>query len=91
MGKGDLKFCRKEHKDNDDKVLNKYYTRKTPSSSSRNINFHKKQFHQPEKLVHLSVYHQNIRGLRRKELEILSHLYTILPHILCFSEHHVNY
>jgi hypothetical protein len=30
MGKRDLKFGRKEHNNNDDKVLNKYYTRKTP-------------------------------------------------------------
>jgi hypothetical protein len=45
IGKRDLKFGRKEHNNNDDKVLNKYYTRKTPSSSSRNINFHKKPFH----------------------------------------------
>jgi hypothetical protein len=63
---------------------------KALSPSSRNINFHKKLFHQPGKLVPLTVYHQNIRGLRGKELEILGQLYPISPHSLCLSEHHMN-
>jgi hypothetical protein len=44
-----------------------------------------------EIVVLLTVYHQNIRGLRGKELELLSQLYPTLPHVLCFSEHHMNY
>ena len=37
-----------------------------------------------------SVYHQNIRGLRGKTNELLSHLHPAFPHILCFTEHHMN-
>jgi hypothetical protein len=37
-----------------------------------------------KKLVPLTVYHQNIVGLRRKELALLSQLYPILPHVLFF-------
>jgi hypothetical protein len=48
---------------------------KTLSTSSRNTKFHKKPFHRPKKVVPLTVYHQNIRGLRGKELELLSQLF----------------
>jgi hypothetical protein len=41
---------------------------KTSSSSSRNTKFHKKPYHRPKKVVSLTVYHKNIRGLRGKEL-----------------------
>jgi hypothetical protein len=40
--------------------------------------------------VPLTVYHQNIRGLRGKANELLSQLYPTFPHILCLSEHHMN-
>ena len=39
----------------------------------------------------LTVYHQNIRGLRGKVMEQLSQLYPTFPHILCFSEHHMKH
>lgn len=38
----------------------------------------------------LTVYHQNIRGLRGKINELSSHLFPSFPHVLCFSEHHMN-
>ena len=38
----------------------------------------------------LQILHQNIQGLRWKFNEVLSYLYPSLPHILCFTEHHLN-
>jgi exonuclease III len=37
------------------------------------------------------IYHQNIRGLQGKTNELISSLYPGLPHVLCLSEHHLNY
>jgi hypothetical protein len=37
-----------------------------------------------------SVFYQNIRGLRGKANELLSRLHPAFPHILCFTEHHMN-
>ena len=42
-------------------------------------------------LVPLTVYHQNIRGLRGKVNELLSLLYPTFPHIICLSEQHMKY
>jgi hypothetical protein len=39
---------------------------------------------------YLIIYHQNVRSLRRKANELLSHLYPDLPHIICLMEHHMN-
>jgi len=39
---------------------------------------------------YLIMYHQNVRSLRRKADELLSHLYPDLPHIICLTEHHMN-
>jgi hypothetical protein len=38
----------------------------------------------------LIIYHQNICRLREKTDELISFLYQNFPHILCFSEHHLN-
>ena len=38
-----------------------------------------------------TIYHQNIRGLGGKVNELISQLYPTLPHILCFSEHHMKH
>jgi hypothetical protein len=38
----------------------------------------------------LMIYHQNICGLRKTTDELISFLYPNFPHILCFSEHHLN-
>jgi exonuclease III len=38
----------------------------------------------------LQIYHQNIRSLRTKTYELLSHLYPELPHVICLTEHHLN-
>ena len=43
----------------------------------------------PKDQAPLSIYHQNIRGLRGKVNELISQLYPSLPHILCLSEHHM--
>ena len=40
--------------------------------------------------IPLTIYHQNIRGLRGKTNALLCQLYPTLPHILCLSEHHMN-
>jgi len=39
----------------------------------------------------LTVYHQNLRGLRGKVMKLLSQLYPAFPHIICFSEHHMKH
>ena len=39
---------------------------------------------------YLKIYHQNVRSLRRKTSELLSHLHPDLPHVLCLTEHHLN-
>jgi exonuclease III len=36
------------------------------------------------------IIHQNIRGLRNKCNEILCHLKEQTPHVLCFTEHHLE-
>jgi hypothetical protein len=36
-----------------------------------------------------SIFYQ-IRGLRGKSSELLSHLHPVSHHILCFTEHHMN-
>ena len=39
----------------------------------------------------LKIYHQNIRGLRCKTNELISHLLQISPPILCLTEHHAHW
>jgi hypothetical protein len=41
--------------------------------------------------VPLTVFHQNIRGLRGKVNELLSQLYPTFSHIHCLSEHHMKH
>ena len=36
------------------------------------------------------IYHQNIRSLRRKTQELLSHVYPDLPHVIYLMGHHLN-
>ena len=38
----------------------------------------------------LRILHQNIQGLRWKSDEVINSFYPSLPHILCFTEHHLN-
>jgi exonuclease III len=38
----------------------------------------------------LSIYHQNICGLKKKIDELLTSLFPKFPHILCFPEHHLK-
>ena len=39
---------------------------------------------------YLTLYHQNVRSLREKTNEILSHMSPDFPHIICITEHHMN-
>ena len=38
----------------------------------------------------ITIFHQNICGLREKTDELKSSMYPNFPHILCFSEHHLK-
>ena len=38
----------------------------------------------------ITIFHQNICGLRKKTDELKSSIYPNFPHILCFSEHHLK-
>ena len=38
----------------------------------------------------LKICHQKIRSLRRKTQELLSHVYSDLPHVICLSELHLK-
>jgi len=38
----------------------------------------------------LRILRQNIQGLRGKSDEMIDSLYPTLPHVLCFTEHHLN-
>ena len=38
----------------------------------------------------IRILHQNIQGLRWKSDEVIESLYPSLPHIVCFTEHHLN-
>jgi len=47
--------------------------------------------HAQSSLLPLTVFHQNIRGLRGKTNVLISQLYPTFPHMLCISEHHMNH
>jgi hypothetical protein len=36
------------------------------------------------------VFHQHIRGLKNKIPQLIDSVYSILPHILCITEHHMK-
>jgi hypothetical protein len=38
----------------------------------------------------LLIYHQNMRGINNKTEEILSQWESNLPHVFCFTEHHLT-
>jgi len=38
----------------------------------------------------LLIFHQNIRGLNGKTEEIMNNMLTNPPHVLCFTEHHLE-
>jgi len=41
--------------------------------------------------IYCRIYNQNIRGLGKKAYEQLSHLHPDFPHVLCLTEHHLEY
>jgi hypothetical protein len=50
-----------------------------------------KTSHSANAIKVLNAYHQNIRGLRGKTNELISHLQPAFRHILCLTEHHMNH
>jgi hypothetical protein len=38
----------------------------------------------------LKIFHQNIRGLKGKTDKIMVNIATNPPHVLCFTEHHLE-
>jgi exonuclease III len=76
-----------ESRNNFDKTTSQNLSTKVPSKSKPKINLS----HHLNGLVPLTIYHQNVRGLRGKANELLSQLYPNFPHILCLSEHHMNH
>ncbi|PNF24939.1 hypothetical protein B7P43_G09362 [Cryptotermes secundus] len=44
----------------------------------------------PQKCSSLLIYHQNIRGINNKIEELLSQWESKLPHVFCFTEHHLS-
>jgi exonuclease III len=38
----------------------------------------------------LKIFHQNIRGLKGKKDELMLHLHTDAPHLICLTEHHLK-
>jgi hypothetical protein len=69
------------------KATSKNLCTKVPLDTKSKI----KLSHTQTGLIPLTVYHQNIRGLRAKATELTSQLYPTFPHILCISEHHMNH
>ena len=41
--------------------------------------------------VYKQIFHQNIRGLRTKSSELISHLHHDYPQVLCLTEHHLKH
>jgi hypothetical protein len=40
--------------------------------------------------INLKIFNQNIRWLRNKIEELIMHLSNCVPHVLCFTEHHLK-
>ena len=40
---------------------------------------------------HITIFHQNIRGLGTKSSELIRHLHPVYPHALCLTEHHLKH
>ena len=76
-----------ESSNNLDKTTSQNLSSKVPSKSKLKI----KLSHHLNGLVPLTIYHQNVRGLRGKANKLLSQLYANFPHIPCLSEHHMNH
>jgi hypothetical protein len=41
--------------------------------------------------IYFKIYHCNVRGLRKKACDLLSHFHPDFPHVLCLTEHHLKY
>ena len=76
-----------ESRNNLDKRTPQNLSAEVPSKSKPKI----KLSHHLNGLVPLTIYHQNVKGLRGKANELLSQLYPNFPHVLCLSEHHMNH
>jgi hypothetical protein len=64
----------------------------SPATLNTNQSSNHKNSHKSHSQIksNLTIFHQNIRGLRTKTNEILCHFSSELPHILCFTEHHLT-
>jgi hypothetical protein len=52
-------------------------------------NMHKQNKNYTDKsTVYIKIYHQNIRGLGMKSIELIDHLHPDYPHALYITEHH---
>jgi hypothetical protein len=74
------------HTINDSRIVNHDI-----ETSSKNQD-HPGNANPPNKIdkVALTIFHQNIRGLHNKIDELLNCWSTELPHILCFTDHHLR-
>ena len=68
----------------------KGWNENTPLDSKGNINMYNKSSHQISRSIPLTIYHQNIRGLRGKANDLLGQLHPSFPQVLCLNEHHMN-
>jgi len=76
-----------ESSNNLDKTTSQNLSTKVPSKSKPKI----KLSHHLNGLVPLTIYHQNVRGLRGKAYELLSQLYPNFPHtVYCFSQSNIR-
>jgi archaellum component FlaC len=86
----DIESRRENVKQRDDNVLKKHYTRKN------NINLPALNIKQLKNRYEdlggsLRIFHQNIRGIKGKLNEFMIHIATMLPGIICLTEHHLTY
>ena len=49
------------------------------------------KYNQMSSSISITIFHQNICGLKGKTDELVSSMSADFPHILCFSEHHLEY
>ena len=61
-----------------------------PLDSKGNIDMNNKSSHQISRSIPLTIYRQNIRGLREKANKLLGQLHPSFPQVLCLTEHHMN-
>jgi hypothetical protein len=66
-----------------------FFDNRIPKTSTLGTSVINSKAQTPNKFFKLFLH--NIRGLRGKTSELLCHLHQDLPHLLCFSEHHLSH